>query len=524
MVDLQTLDFLTIKDVQAFKRNNINTVKDLLYNYPSRYNDYTIVSIDEAKLDTNVTIAGICLGKATVAKVKSNLTVMNFYVEIDNQKVRVTIFNRHFLRNNIHYGKWVRLTGKFDGKYNKFVASEINFDEIGNTINPVFNIKGIDDVKVLDIKERLLFDYGDKLVDDLPLDLQEEYGLISINDAIKYINAPETIEQTTRAIYRIKFEELLKYQLKVKYMLYMRRNNPEGIAIKYDRNKVDAFIKSLPYELTIDQKHCLDDILKDISASYKMNRLLQGEVGSGKTIVAAIAIYAIVTAGYQGVIMVPTEVLVQQHFKTFTSLFNDLDINVATLSSSISTKERNQVLEKLKNGNIDIIIGTHSLFQKDVEFKNLGLVVTDEEHRFGVRQRVSMLGKGYLIDHLKMSATPIPRTLAISYLGDSDISSIKTLPGNKKPVLTKYINYSKRFEVFDHIAEQIKAGRQVYIITPMIDSSEAMDLKNALEVYKNTKKYYKDLCDVGLIHGKLSNDEKEEVMKRFSKNEIGILV
>lgn len=523
-MELSELDFLTVKMIQTLKKNNIFTVEDLLYYYPSRFEDYTITPYDEAEVNKTLTIAGIIQSKANVANVKSNLSVMNFYVDVDDHRVRATIFNRHFLKTKIHYGKYIRMTGKFDGKMDRFIASEITFDEFGNAINPIFNIRGIDDKKIAELKEKLFYEYSYLLNDDLPEDLRKNKNLIGIEEAIKYINIPETLEETAAAIKRIKFEELLKYQLKVKYMLYMRKNNPEGIAIKYNREKLDEMIKQLPYELTEDQKTSLEAILKDISSNYKMNRLLQGEVGSGKTAVAGLALYAIVTAGYQGAIMVPTEVLAFQHYQTFSTFFNNKGISVALLTSSVSLKEKKDILNGLDNGSINIVIGTHSLIQKDVSFHHLGLVVTDEEHRFGVRQRVSMVGKGYLIDHLKMSATPIPRTLAISVLGDSDISFIKTLPGNKKEVITRYYDYEKRLEVFEHIKNEIENHHQVYIITPMIEESSAMDLNNALTVFERTKNYYKDICNVGLIHGKLKTEEKDEVMKQFLHNEIQILV
>lgn len=523
-MELSQLDFLTVKIVQTLKRVGIQTVMDLLLYYPTKFDDYTIIPFEEAEVNKNITIAGIVQGKPNVANVKTNLSVMNFYCDVDDHKVRITIFNRHFLRNKIHYGKYVRLTGKFDGNMNKFVASEIAFDELGSAINPIFNIKGIEDKKILELKEKLFYDYRQDLVDDLPESLRKEHGLIRYEDAVRYINIPETIEEVEQAVKRIKFEELFKYQLKVKYMLYQRKNHPEGIAIRYNEAKVNAFIASLPFTLTPDQQTSLQAILQDISSCYKMNRLLQGEVGSGKTVVAAIALYAVTTANYQGAIMVPTEVLAYQHYDTFTKLFEETTIKVALLTSSVGTKEKKDLLADLESGAINIIIGTHSLFQKDVSFLRLGLVVTDEEHRFGVKQRVSMVGKGYLIDHLKMSATPIPRTLAISILGDSDISFIKTLPGNKKEVITKYISYQERESVFVHMREEVGKGRQVFIITPMIEESETMDLKNAVDVYENTSKYYEGFCKVGLIHGKLKTEEKEEVMRRFANNEIQILV
>ena len=523
-MDLSEIEFLTAKKIQTFKKNGISTVEDLLYHFPSRFEDYTITNYCDVEIGKTITIAGIIQGKATIANVKSNLSVMNFYIDIDGNRVRVTIFNRHFLRNQIFYGKYVRLTGKFDGRLDHFIASEIAFDELSNSINPVFNIKGIDDKKVLEIKERLYYDYSDLLVEDLPEDIINKYDFIGIRKAIRYINIPESMEETNKAIRRLKYEELLKFELKVKYMLYMRKNQPEGIAINYDKTKVDSFIKSLPYELTVDQKRCLDEILKDVSSTYKMNRLLQGEVGSGKTVVAAIALYAITTAGYQGAIMVPTEVLAFQHYKTFSEFFENSDIRVALLTSSITGQAKKDILDDLETGRIDIVIGTHSLIQKEVYFKRLGLVVTDEEHRFGVRQRVSMVGKGYLIDHLKMSATPIPRTLAISILGDSDISTIKVMPGNRKEVITKYLDYTHLQEVLDFIGQEVKKGRQAYIIAPMIDESDVMELQNAIDVYNRVKKFYEGFCNVGLIHGKLRTEEKDDIMRKFAQNEYQILV
>ncbi len=524
ILELNTLDFMTSKDVLALKRSGINTVNDLLTFYPSRFVNYTVVSVNECIIGENVTIDGICEGKASVYNAKNNLSIMTFYIDSEGYNIKVTIFNRHFLRTKIHYGKYIRLTGKFDKDYTKFIASEISFDELTSDVVSVYNVKGITDKRIREIKEKIYYKYSNTLIDFLPKEIQEKYNLLSYDAAIKFINIPDTIEEVELARKRLKFEEILKYQLKVKYMLYVRKNYPEGVAIAYNPNRVDEFIKKLPFTLTSDQEKCKNDILHDISSRYKMNRLLQGEVGSGKTVVAAIALLAVVSANYQGAIMVPTEVLANQHYYTFKKLFEKENINIVLLTSSILSKERKLILKQLEEGTVNIIIGTHSLFQKDVIFNRLGLVVTDEEHRFGVRQRVSLVGKGYLIDHLKMSATPIPRTLAISLLGDSDISFIKTMPGHKKEVITKYLDYSHRHMVFEHIREEIKRGRQIYIITPMINDSDVMDLKNAIDVFENTKRYYQDVAKVGLIHGKLSAQEKKAVMDQFESNEIQILV
>lgn len=515
--------------INILKKENIETVEDLLLSYPSRFADYTITKMKDVIPDTQVTVAGIIQSKAVVINPKNKLSIMTFNVEIDGRKIKVTIFNRHFLRTKIQYGIYVRLTGKLKLDYKNFVAAEIHFDEFSDFINPIFNIPKISDEKVLELKRKVYEEYSDYIEETLPSEIREKYDLISLKRALKYINNPEDMEEVKLAIKRIKFEELYLYQLKIKYMLYMRKNYPQGVSINYDEQMVNNFIANIPFKLTIDQEKAVNDILNDIKAPYKMNRLLQGEVGSGKTIVAAIVLYAVITVGFQGAIMVPTEVLVSQHYETFNKLFENITLNgqkiiIDVLSSSITPKEKKQKLQDLASGKTNIIIGTHSLFQKDVSFYNLGLVVTDEEHRFGVKQRVSIVGKGYLIDHLKMSATPIPRTLAISVLGESDISTIKTLPGNKKEVITKYINYEERKMVFDHIKSELELNHQIYIICPAIDESETLNLKNATDVYEKMVKYYDGVCKVGLIHSKLKQNEKEEVMMGFARNDLQILV
>lgn len=521
---LSCINYINPKIVAQLKKANIETVADLLFNYPTKFEDYTITPMDEVVAEKSLTIEAIAQSKATVANVKTKLSVMNFFVEADGHRIRVTIFNRHFLKSRINYGVYVRLTGKFNEKLNNFTAAEIHFDEFSNQINPIFNIKNVADNKILEIKEKLYREYKDLIIDDLPQDIKDKYKLIDLKKAIKYINIPEDIDEVNKAIRRIKFEELFKYQLMIKYMLYKRKNFPEGVLINYNQQLVNEFIARLPYKLTIDQEKVLEEILNDIKSPYKMNRLLQGEVGSGKTVVAAIALYAVVTSGYQGAIMVPTEVLANQHYQTFKELFLGTDIKIVLLTSSVLQKDKKEIVDSLKNGEVNIIIGTHSLFQKDIEFKKLGLVITDEEHRFGVRQRVSIVGKGYLIDHLKMSATPIPRTLAISILGESDISVIKVLPGYKKDVITRVIKGSDSKQVIDHMKEELARGRQIYVITPMIEDSDVIDLNNANQVFEKTKLYFKDICEVGLIHSKLKTEEKESVMRAFSKNEIQILV
>ncbi|MFA6721948.1 MAG: ATP-dependent DNA helicase RecG [Bacilli bacterium] len=521
---LSNLGYLTAKMVTTLKRHNIHTVEDLLLNFPTKFNDYTVRHIKDVVPNTNVTIAGVVQTRAMIKTIRPKLVLLSFYADIDGRRIRVSIFNRQFLRSKIHYGVYVRLTGKLNDNLKSFTAAEIHFDELSNNITPVFNIKGITDAKMLDLKEKVYDDFCHQLEDVLPGEIREKYGLVGYRDAVRYINVPEDNDEIASAIRRIKFEELFLYQLKIKYLLYMRKNFPQGIAIPYDREKVADFISRLPFKLTDDQIKAVNEILGDIAAPYQMNRLLQGEVGSGKTVVAAICLYAVITAGYQGAIMAPTEVLVQQHYRTFLRLFEGEPVKIVMLSSSVGQKDKKEIIDGLGDKDIDIVIGTHALFQKDVVFERLGLVITDEEHRFGVRQRVSIVGKGHLIDHLKMSATPIPRTLAISILGESDISVIKTLPGNKKEPITKYMSYRDMPEVYAHLRAMIEKGQQAYVICPMIEESEVMDLQNATEIYEKFKVHFRGVCEIGLIHSRLKPAEKERVMNDFAQNKTQILV
>jgi len=523
-IPLTEKEYITKRNIAVFKRHKLNTVWDLLTYYPKRFNDYTIVSTSEAPLEQTITISGIVQGKPYVYNARSKLTVMNFYIDSDGNKVRVTIFNRHFLRSKLNYGVYVRVTGKFQKDLKNFTASEIELDEYSNNISPIFGIDGITDDKLFEIKQKLLREHRKDIKDYLPQSLKDKHDLIDLDKAIKFVNTPDTMNQVEKAIKRIKFEELLLYQLKIKYSLYMRKNHLEGLKINFDKEKVEQFIKDLPFELTKDQKEAVDKILGDLNSNYKMSRLLQGEVGSGKTVVAAIALCAAYTAGYQAAMLVPTEILANQHFDTLKAAFKNTDLSLKLLTASVPLQERREILKGLEKGNINIIVGTHSLFQKDVNFQNLGFVVTDEEHRFGVKQRAEMVAKGQKIDHLKMTATPIPRTLAISVMGDSDISTIKTMPGNKKPVITEYLQYKDKDKVMNHLKEEINRGRQIYIVCPAIEESESLDLKNVTNIYLEYKELFKDICDVGLIHSRLKQEEKEEVMKNFKDDKIKILI
>jgi ATP-dependent DNA helicase RecG len=524
-VHLSSLDYIPAKTVSSFKKQGIENVYDLLTHYPNRYEDFTVIRLEDAKTDENVTIEGTVLGKVIVNNIKPKLVSMSFYVEVEEKKIKAIIFNRQFLKTKLTYGTLVRLNGKFNSNYNTFTINEILFTDEGVlSIYPVYDIKDITASKYIKIMEKTIDKYLDQVEEELPGELIHQHQLRGLKDTICTLNFPDKITDLNKAIERVKYEELLRYQIDVKYLSHRRKSDESGVSIEFNGEKVAEFIEQLPYQLTPDQYKVLEEILTDMASPYKMNRLLQGEVGSGKTIVSAISIYAAITANYQGALMCPTEILASQHYLTFLDLFRNLDCKIALLTSSIVGKERKILLENLASGEIDILIGTHALFQKEVEFKNLGIVVTDEEHRFGVKQRVSIKTKGLDIDYLKMSATPIPRTLAISSFGDTDISIIKTMPGQKKQVITKYVDEKHKKAVMDHIKKELKDGRQIFIVTPLINESEAVEAANATEIFQNMKHYFDGVATVGLIHGKLKMEEKEQVMASFLKNEIQILV
>ena len=507
------------------KKQGISTAADLLYNFPTRFENFTSESIDNANLEDNIVLEGTVVSKVTVNYLKSKLSTVVFHLEVEGKKIRCTVFNRVYLKGKINYGSVVKVQGHFYQNMNNFTVNEILIlDDLNRDIIPIYKIKDISEGKYLEIVEKVFRRYKSNIKETLPEKILENNNLLSLKDTIKTLHFADDINQINNAMRRIKYEELLRYQLSMKYLHYMRENTHDTQVIDYDEELLKRFASTLSYSLTADQELAIKDILRDLKAPYSMNRLLQGEVGSGKTIVAIISMLACVSAKFQAVLMCPTEILAQQHYETLTECLKDFDVKVGLLTGSTSLKERRLVLEQLKNGEIDIMCGTHALFQTDVEYKNLGIVITDEEHRFGVHQRVMIRNKGYAVNYLKMSATPIPRTLAISAYGDTDISIIKTMPANRKQVITKYVSKADKRSVLEHMKKEIKEGHQIYVVTPLIDESEAIDTANANEIFAKMQKSFEGIANVGLIHGKLKPSEKEQIMQQFLNKEIDILV
>ncbi|MBQ8293509.1 MAG: ATP-dependent DNA helicase RecG [Bacilli bacterium] len=522
---LENEEYILTRYKNTLKKQGFNTVEDLLTNFPVRYENYTVGSIKDAKVDENIVLEGSVASKLTINYVKSKLSTLSFTMDVDGHLFRATIFNRLFLKTKLTYGQVIRVSGKFYKNLNNFTINDLIFcDEISRDIVPVYKIKEISEPKYLEMLNKVFHKYGRKLEETLPVEYINRHGLLDFKSSVKLLHYPNSLDEIRLAYNRLKYEELLKYQLSMKYLHYMREQKGKSPVMDYKKEWLDKLEESLSYDLTDDQKKAIEDILGDLKKPYAMNRLLQGEVGSGKTIVAVMAIVAVVSAGYQAALMCPTEILSQQHYATLKEMLKEFDINIALMTGSTTQKNRKEIIEGLKTGEINVVVGTHALFQSDLEYQSLGIVIADEEHRFGVRQRVMIRNKGEDVNYLKMSATPIPRTLSISVYGDMDISIIKQMPLNRKKVITKYVETSEKRAVMKHMKEELKNGHQIYVVTPLINESESLDTANATEIYENMAKYFDKEARVGLIHGKLKPNEKEDIMSRFLNKEIDILV
>ncbi len=519
-------EYMLSRYVTIFKKKGIQTVEDLLFDFPTKYENFKVQSINDASLDENIILEGTIVSKISINYLKSKLSTIVFQLEVEGIRIKCTIFNRVFLKGKLNYGTVLRVQGRFYQNMNNFtIANLIVLDEINRDIIPSYRVKDIPESKYLELISKVYRKYKDDIIETIPEKYLVKHNLLTLKETIKILHLSDDLEEIKKAQERIKYEEFLKYQISMKYLHYMRQNNFDCHSINYDENKLKYLKNSLSYDLTVDQEKAMCDILKDLKAPYAMNRLLQGEVGSGKTIVAILSILATVSAGFQAALMCPTEILSKQHFSTLKDVLKIFpEYKIALLTGSTGIKDRREIINNLANGSINIIVGTHALFQRDIEYQKLGIVIADEEHRFGVRQRVLIKNKGLDVNYLKMSATPIPRTLAISVYGDTDISIIKTMPKNRKAVVTKYIDKEHKKDVMNHIKNELANGHQIYVVTPLIEESEVLDTANATNIYEKMKKYFEGIAEVGLIHGKLKPNEKEDIMQRFLDKKIQILV
>ncbi|MGX1264680.1 ATP-dependent DNA helicase RecG [Rossellomorea marisflavi] len=503
------------------------TVVDLMEYLPYRYDDFRLRDLEEVAHDERVTVEGKVHSEPALmfyGRKKSRLTLR---ILVGRVLVQAVFFNQPYLKKKINLHDTVTVTGKWD-KNRQIIT--VQSHQLGphnkqGDFEPVYALKGTIKGNALTKYIRAAFhDYGELIEEILPIYYLEKYKLSGRLDALYQMHFPDSPQAMKQARRRFVFEEFLLFQLKMQALRKFEREHSHGISQQYDIEKIQSFTETLPFPLTNAQKRVVNEISADMKSPYRMNRLLQGDVGSGKTVVSAIALYSSVTAGYQGALMVPTEILAEQHADSLSALLEPTGTSVALLTSSVKGKRRALLLEKLKEGEIDILIGTHALIQGDVEFENLGLVVTDEQHRFGVNQRRVLREKGGSPDVLFMTATPIPRTLAITVFGEMDVSIIDEMPAGRKAIETYWAKEDMLTRVLAFMEKELKAGRQAYVICPLIEESDKLDVQNSIDVYNQLSQHFQGRFSVGLMHGRLHPDEKEEVMRSFSRNEVQVLV
>lgn len=500
----------------------IYNIDDLVNYYPYKYEIIKRSNIDKLIDGDKIIIDGMIESNPTIFYYGKRKNAMNFRIRTNDRILLVGIYNRGFMKNKLNIGTNVTVIGKYNKHNNKVIASDIKLSLLPDktTVDVIYHESNKINSKELNIYiNEALEHYSPK--EYIPNYLMEKYKFQSKYLCLKEIHNPTSSENLKMSINMLKYEELFLFMLRIN-KLKLNREQLDGLSRDISREDLERFISNIPFKLTIDQQNSVSDIYNDLTNSKRMNRLIQGDVGSGKTVVAFIALYINYLSHYQGALMAPTEVLARQHYENIKKYMPE--VNIEILTGNTKKSEKNKIINRLKEGKIDILIGTHALFSDDVVYKNLGLVITDEQHRFGVNQRSSLKNKGITPDILYLSATPIPRTYALTIYGDMDISNIKTLPNGKKQVITLLKNNSQIKEILKMMYDEVKLGHQIYVIAPLVMESDKVDLENVIDLYDKMNKALGKVCKLGLMHGKLSKVEKEQVMNQFINNKISILI
>ncbi len=512
------------KTIEALNDLDIYTIDDLVNYYPYRYNIYNPVNLKEASNLSTVTVNATIESEPKVFYIKRNLNRLTFKAMSGHLLFNVTIFNRAYLKTHLDIGKEITLVGKYDKMKNSFVASNLT---LGFTteikIEPIYHLNK--KMKNSSLNEIILnaLNLNIELIDYIPDTLNQKYAFLDKKDALNVLHKPLDVNSLKLAKMRLIYEEFFLFMLKINY-LKKKNDKIIGLPHQFSNEDIYAFIEQLPFELTYDQQKAIDECLEDLRQAKRMNRLIEGDVGSGKTIVAAVCMYATFLSGYQSALMAPTEILAKQHFTNIKQLFSNFDVNIELLTGGQSKKEHQNILAKLKTGEINIIIGTHALISDDVEFKNLGLVVTDEQHRFGVNQRNNLQNKGHLPDIIYMSATPIPRTYALVIYKDMATSMIKTKPSGRKEIKTFIKKESELKSVLESLWLEIKNGHQIYVVAPAIEEQENTSLYDVNTLKEKFNKAFNNKVPMAILHGKIKPKEKEKIMNQFKTGEIKILI
>lgn len=522
MEELSNIKGIGPKTIELLNKLNIYKQEDLITYYPYRYNLIKRSDLTTSNLNDQIIIDGIIESIPVVYRFNKKMDKMAFRINTKYNIINATIFNRSFLKNKLLPGTNVILFGKYDKKHNNIVVSELRFGVLSDTpyIEPVYHsTNGLTSKQIknyIDIVMKNPFN----IISNIPKILNDKYNFLDINESIKEVHNPGI--NFNKALEHLKYQEAYEFMYKVNE-LKKNKKREIGLARSVDYNKVLEFIGKLPFELTTDQKKVVDEIYSDLISANRMNRLLQGDVGSGKTIVAFISMYVNYLSNHQSALMVPTDVLAKQHYQSIKKIFND-EVKIVLLTGKMKKSDQKKIHLDIENGNVDIVIGTHALISENLKYHNLGLVITDEQHRFGVKQRLSLQNKGNTPDILYMSATPIPRTYALTLYGDMDVSTIKTAPKGRKNIITKISNSDNIRDVLEAMFNELKNGHQVYVIAPLIEESDKIDLINISDLEEKMTKAFGKLFKIGTMHGKMDELTKTDIMEKFVNNEINILI
>ena len=527
MAELKDVKGIGPKALSLLNKININSIEDLVTHYPFRYDILERCDLSKTGDGEKITIDGKVESVPILMRFKAGLNKMNFRLVTQSGVVGVSIFNRAFLKSQLSVGTGVTVIGKLDKNKNVITANDIKIGILTNKvkIEPVYHCtSGITNKNMSTYINMALLMYGKDINDYIPETYRDKYSFVNKKTALNIIHNPSTAEKLKEVTIRLKYEELFEFMFKINYLKQENKKKNNGLVRKIDRDKLNEFIKKIPFKLTDDQLNAIDEIVNDLEAPNRMNRLLQGDVGSGKTVVAFTGMFANYLCGYQSALMAPTEILATQHYNNLVEFLKDTDVNIALLTGSTPKKEKNEIYENLKNGTINMIIGTHALIQDEVEYNNLGLVITDEQHRFGVHQRANLQNKGVKPDVLFMSATPIPRTYALTIFGDMDVSTIKQRPKGRQKIDTYVKKNSEIKDVLEMMFKELKAGHQVYVIAPLIEESENSDLTNVNDLKDKMTMAFGTHYKIDIVHGKMASGAKDLIMNQFKNNEVQILI
>lgn len=525
---MDSIDVLTgvgPKREQALNNLDIYTIEDLLMYYPTRYEDLAVKKPSETDDGEKVTFKGVAASEPVMRRFGRKKVMVTFRLTVEHETIQVSFFNQPWIAQKIVSNAELAVYGNYDKKRQRLTGMKLMLNDDEAEMQAIYPAsKEIKQATIKELVFQALHKYADLLdAQIVPKQIRERYQLMEHGDVIRNMHQPSDDFTAQAARRTASFEEFYIFQMRLQLIKRMDRQN-QGRAIKFDNDDMKRFIATLPFELTDAQKRVVNEILRDMRRPQHMNRLLQGDVGSGKTVVSALAMYGAITANMQATIMAPTEILAQQHARTLGNFFNPDEVRVELLTGSTKAAARRQILEDLVAGDIDILVGTHALIQPDVQFHNLGLAVIDEQHRFGVKQRAKLREIGMNPDILTMTATPIPRTLAITAYGEMDVSIIDQLPAGRKQIKTEWVRQSGYEKVLDFIKTELAKGAQAYVVTPLIEESETLDIQNAQAVYQELTEIFGPTYQVGLLHGRLANQEKEQIMADFKANAFQVLV